>query len=84
MRYVGMALVGLVVGILARFFYPGHIPLGIIGTSLLGIAGSYFAGFLGNAIHGRGQDGFAPASFFWSVIGAMLLIFLGLRLGLMT
>lgn len=77
MHYVIMALVGLIVGILARFIYPGAVPLGVIPSVLLGIGGSYLAGFLGHVFHGRSDGGrpFHPAGFLYSIAGAVLLIF---------
>ena len=77
MQYVGMAIVGLITGILARFFYPGKVQMGWIASIALGIAGSYLAGILGNMIHKR-ADGqvFSPAGLFYSILGAMVLIFL--------
>ncbi|MGE3690816.1 MAG: GlsB/YeaQ/YmgE family stress response membrane protein [Novosphingobium sp.] len=66
MQYIGMAIVGLIVGILARFFYPGQIQMGWIASIALGIGGSYVAGFIGNMLHKR-NDGkvFHPAGFFY-------------------
>ncbi|MEO6716475.1 MAG: GlsB/YeaQ/YmgE family stress response membrane protein [Novosphingobium sp.] len=77
MRFVWMAIVGLIVGIIARFIYPGPIPIGWIASILLGIAGSFLAGTIGGMIH-RPADGNAiqPAGFFYSVIGAILIIFI--------
>ena len=76
MQYLGMAVVGLFVGILARFFYPGAVHIGWVASIVLGIAGSYLAGFIGAAAHGKGMSGdFPRAGFLYSVLGAMLLIF---------
>jgi uncharacterized membrane protein YeaQ/YmgE (transglycosylase-associated protein family) len=83
MQYLWMAVIGLVVGVLARWIYPGAIHMGIIASALLGIAGSYVAGLIGQAIHGRTGDGrFKPAGFVYSIIGALLLIFIARRLNL--
>jgi len=72
------AIVGIVVGILARFFYPGAVHMGLLWTMVLGIAGSLLAGF----VTSRGRAGFHRAGFIASVLGAMLLIFLGRLLNL--
>jgi uncharacterized membrane protein YeaQ/YmgE (transglycosylase-associated protein family) len=69
-------LVGLVVGVLARFFYPGAVHMSIILTIVLGIVGSFVAGFIGTMIHHESGDGFHPAGFVYSVLGAILVIFL--------
>ena len=40
MHYVVMIVTGLIVGILARFLYPGAVHMGLIASALLGIAGA--------------------------------------------
>ena len=77
MQYVSMAVVGLFVGILARFFYPGAVHISWLWSIVLGIGGSYLAGFIGAALHGKAGSGeFPKAGFVYSVLGAMLLIFI--------
>jgi uncharacterized membrane protein YeaQ/YmgE (transglycosylase-associated protein family) len=76
MHYVRMAAVGLIVGILARFFYPGTVPLGLLTSAFLGIAGSFIAGLIGQLLQpSTAQEPLHPAGFFYSIQGAMLLIF---------
>ncbi len=65
-------LIGLVIGVIAKFLTPGRDPGGCIITILLGIAGSFLAAFLGRAM-GWYQEG-QPAGFIFSVIGAMILL----------
>ena len=73
MSFLWMALVGFVVGLLARAVLPGNQSLGIILTTVLGIAGSFVAGFLGQALGlYRAGEG---AGFIGSVVGAALLLF---------
>ena len=73
MSYVWMAIIGFVVGLIARAVMPGTQSMGIILTSLLGIAGSFIAGFLGQALgfYAPGQ----AAGFIASVVGALILLF---------
>ena len=73
MSYIWMALVGFVVGLVARAVLPGTQSLGLILTAVLGIAGSFAAGFIGQAV-GFYQAG-QGAGFIGSVIGAILLLF---------
>ena len=73
MSFIWMALVGLVVGLVARAILPGTQSLGLILTAVLGIAGSFAAGFLGQAI-GFYQAG-QGAGFIGSVVGAIILLF---------
>ena len=67
-------IIGLLIGAIAKFLMPGKDPGGCIITILLGIAGAFIAGYLGQAI-GWYQPG-QPAGFIASVIGAMLLLLL--------
>ncbi len=77
MQYVVMAITGLIVGIIARFVYPGAVPLGLIASTLLGLAGSFLAGFIGRMLHkGSNDQPFHPAGFVYSVLGALILIFI--------
>jgi uncharacterized membrane protein YeaQ/YmgE (transglycosylase-associated protein family) len=77
MHYVVMAVVGLIVGILARFFYPGAVHMGLLMSAILGIAGSFLAGLIGRAVQPSTRDQpLHPAGFIYSIIGAMILIFL--------
>lgn len=74
MHFVWMALVGFVVGLVARAVLPGTQSLGLILTAALGIAGSFVAGFLGQALgwYGAGQG----PGFIGSVVGAVLVLWL--------
>ena len=74
MSYVWMAVVGLIVGLIARAILPGAQSLGLILTAALGIAGSFAAGFAGQALglYQAGQN----AGFIGSVIGAIVLLFI--------
>jgi uncharacterized membrane protein YeaQ/YmgE (transglycosylase-associated protein family) len=69
---LGTLVIGLVVGAIAKFLMPGPDPGGCVITILLGIAGAFVAGFLGQVI-GWYEPG-QPAGFIASVIGAMLLL----------
>lgn len=81
MNYVIMAIVGLVVGILARFFYPGPVDMGILMSAVLGIAGSFAAGLIGSMVHKSADGRMHAAGFVWSILGAMVLIFIARQLG---
>lgn len=65
-------IIGAVIGVVAKLLMPGRDPGGCIITILLGIAGSFLAGYLGRAM-GWYQEG-QPAGFIFSVIGAMVLL----------
>ena len=66
------AIIGLIVGALAKLFMPGKDPGGIWITMALGIAGSIVATYLGQLI-GWYQAG-QSAGFIMSIAGAILLL----------
>jgi len=65
-------LIGFVVGLLARFLKPGNDKMGIILTTLLGIAGAVAASWVGQQMgwYAPGQ----PAGFIGALIGAILIL----------
>jgi uncharacterized membrane protein YeaQ/YmgE (transglycosylase-associated protein family) len=73
MEIITMIVVGLIVGALAKLFMPGRDPGGIIVTILLGIAGSFVAGFIGRAIGWYRTPGSGPG-IIASIIGAMIIL----------
>ena len=75
---LGMIIIGLVAGILAKLIMPGRDPGGFIVTILLGIAGSWLAGVLGRSL-GWYQPG-QGAGLIGSVVGALIILFIYNRL----
>lgn len=72
MHYLWVALIGLVIGFVARALHPGKDNIGFLMTAVLGIAGSFAATFLGQAVgwYKEGQE----AGFIMSVLGAVILL----------
>lgn len=71
---IGMIVIGFIVGLVARAILPGTQALGFILTTLLGIAGSFVSGYIGQALGlYRAGEG---AGFVGSVVGAMVLLFI--------
>lgn len=69
-----LAILGLLVGAVARLLLPGPDPMGIGGTILLGLAGSFVAGlFSWFVLHRHG------AGLILSVIFSMLLLWIRRR-----
>ncbi len=66
------ALIGLVVGALAKLIMPGKDPGGIFITMLLGIAGAFLGTWIGRLV-GWYQEG-QSAGFIMSLIGALILL----------
>ena len=74
MGIIGTIIVGFIVGVLARFFYPGAVPLGFWLTVALGIGGSIVGGLIGSLIWKSPDGKFHPAGWIMSIIGALLLL----------
>ena len=72
MSIIWMIIVGAVVGALAKLIMPGKDPGGIIVTVLLGIAGSFVAGWAGRAM-GLYREGGAPG-FIAAILGAIAIL----------
>jgi uncharacterized membrane protein YeaQ/YmgE (transglycosylase-associated protein family) len=72
LHWIWVAIIGLVVGAVAKLIMPGKDPGGIFITMLLGIAGSLIATYLGSALgwYREGQG----AGFIMSLIGALILL----------
>ncbi|KQM22234.1 GlsB/YeaQ/YmgE family stress response membrane protein [Novosphingobium sp. Leaf2] len=75
---IGAIISGLIIGWLARYFYPGTVPMGWIATILLGIGGSLLAGL----VTSRGRGDFSRAGCLASILGAIVLIFIGRHLNI--
>ena len=75
-------VVGLIVGVLARFFYPGPVAMGWIASTVLGIAGAFAAGLALRAFRPESAEPLRPAGCLASILGAMVLIFIGRLIGL--
>jgi uncharacterized membrane protein YeaQ/YmgE (transglycosylase-associated protein family) len=76
---IGIIIVGFIVGVLARFFYPGAVPMGFWMTVALGIGGSLVGGVVSSLIF-RSPDGrFHPAGWFLSLVGALGLLWVYLN-----
>jgi uncharacterized membrane protein YeaQ/YmgE (transglycosylase-associated protein family) len=80
---ITLIIVGLIAGALARLLVPGKDAIGIGGTILLGIVGSFIGGFLGYVIfHKDSQDGFfQPSGLIGSVIGAVIALLIYRHMG---
>jgi len=73
-----LLVVGLIAGAVARLLVPGRDPIGILGTILLGVVGSFLGGFIWNLIeyHRLAPNKFHTAGIIGSIIGAILVLIL--------
>ena len=74
MGWLWTIILGLIIGVVAKFVHPGRDNLGMIMTIILGIAGALVAGFIGGAVGWYAPD--QPAGFIASVLGAVLLLWI--------
>lgn len=74
MNILWTVIIGLLVGIVAKFIMPGsrNEPQGFILTAILGIVGAVVASWLGQALglYANGE----PAGFIGAVIGAIIVM----------
>ena len=73
-----LILVGLLAGLVARLLVPGRDPIGILGTILLGIAGSAVGGLIWNLAeyHRVAPNHYHLAGIIGSIIGAIVVLLL--------
>jgi uncharacterized membrane protein YeaQ/YmgE (transglycosylase-associated protein family) len=74
MGFLSWILMGLVVGILAKWIMPGPDGGGIIMTILLGVAGAFVGGFIGSQVGLGSVGGFDLRSLALAVGGALLIL----------
>lgn len=74
MGILSWILMGLIVGILAKWIMPGRDPGGIIITILLGIGGAFVGGFIGSNLGLGSVTGFNVGSLALAIGGALLLL----------
>jgi uncharacterized membrane protein YeaQ/YmgE (transglycosylase-associated protein family) len=74
-------IVGFIVGWVARAVMPGAQHLGFIMTTLLGIGGSIVGGLIARLFSKPAPgSSFHPAGFIMSIIGALILLFVWVKL----
>jgi len=73
-----LIIIGLIAGAVARLVVPGRDPVGVLGTIMLGILGSFVGGFLWNIIqyHKVAPHKFHPAGILGSIVGAIIVLLL--------
>jgi uncharacterized membrane protein YeaQ/YmgE (transglycosylase-associated protein family) len=72
---IGWLVIGLIVGLIARFLTPGRDPMGCVATTLLGVVGAIVGGYLSRLFFPPEPGlGFVRPGFFISLIGAILVL----------
>jgi len=73
LKLLWLALVGLVIGALARLVLPGQQQLGVLATALYGIGGSLVGGLIADALNFGAILGFVTAV----AVAALLIAVIG-------
>jgi uncharacterized membrane protein YeaQ/YmgE (transglycosylase-associated protein family) len=73
-----LIIIGLISGFIARALMPGRDSMGIIGTIVLGVVGSFVGGFLENMIefHTFSIHQFHATGIIGSIAGAFVVLLL--------
>lgn len=73
---LGLIIVGLIAGAIARLLVPGRDPMGIGATIILGIVGSFMGGFLADVLFRSDADdrGLGPVGILGSIVGAVIVL----------
>lgn len=69
MTIIGLLIIGIVAGFLARLLVPGRDPMGFIATVVLGIVGAFVGGFLADALFDDESIGW-----FGATVGAVIVL----------
>jgi uncharacterized membrane protein YeaQ/YmgE (transglycosylase-associated protein family) len=74
MGIISWIILGLIVGVIAKFIMPGKDPGGIIVTILLGIAGALVGGFISSGLGFGAVSGINVQSLIIAVCGSIVLL----------
>ncbi len=71
---IGLIIIGLIAGFIARAVVPGDDSMSIAKTIVLGIIGSFVGGFLADVLfRSDGEDaGLGPVGILGSIVGAVI------------
>jgi uncharacterized membrane protein YeaQ/YmgE (transglycosylase-associated protein family) len=77
MGIIAFIIIGFIAGLIARAIMPGRQSMGLLATTLLGIAGSFVGGLIGSLFSpNRRLFDLHPSGILMSVVGAMLVLFI--------
>ncbi len=74
MQIIGLIIIGLVVGVIARLIKPGRQAIGLMWTFLLGLAGALIGGIAASAIGSGDIFELNIIGFIVAVVAAIILI----------
>ncbi len=73
MQILGLILIGLVIGVIARLILPGRQHIGVLMTLVLGVGGALVGGIVASAI---GEGDIFELNFIGTVVGVIAAILL--------
>ena len=76
MGIISWLVLGLIVGVIAKWIMPGEDPGGFFVTILIGIAGAFLGGFIGSFLGLGDVTGFNLVSIGLATLGAVILLFI--------
>jgi uncharacterized membrane protein YeaQ/YmgE (transglycosylase-associated protein family) len=72
---IALLIMGLIVGVLAKWLVPGREPGGIVVTAIIGVVGAILGGFLASEVlHRSGHLGFNLYTFVVGLVGSVILL----------
>jgi uncharacterized membrane protein YeaQ/YmgE (transglycosylase-associated protein family) len=78
---IGWIILGLIAGAIAKILLPGRDPGGLIGTTLIGVAGAVVGGWLSSRFLDRPVESHFFDLYTWgAAIGGSLVLLIGYRL----
>ena len=77
LHLIWMLIIGIIIGAIARWIFPGGAHMGIIATGILGIIGSFVGGYIARLFN-KPPEGAPvhPAGVIMSVVGALIVLFI--------
>jgi uncharacterized membrane protein YeaQ/YmgE (transglycosylase-associated protein family) len=76
---IGLIIIGLIAGFIARALVPGKQSMSILETIVLGIVGSFVGGFLGRLLFHHGHGFVQTSSWVGSIIGSVIVLLIYLQ-----
>jgi uncharacterized membrane protein YeaQ/YmgE (transglycosylase-associated protein family) len=82
MQILGLLIVGIIIGLLARAILPGRQKIGLVWTLVLGVAGALIGGTIASALAAGDVFELNFVGFIAAVASAVALLAIGERMGL--
>jgi uncharacterized membrane protein YeaQ/YmgE (transglycosylase-associated protein family) len=81
MTIIGWIILGLLAGVIAKVLLPGRDPGGLVGTTLIGVAGAFIGGWISSRFLDRPiSDNFFDTATWISAVGGSLVLLIVYRL----